>query len=128
MPDGEQKQMKTILFLSSSAEDHLKSIETLTEGLRADGRCEHKICFRPIMANVFQFICGVKDEKKGMQPIGCHEILYLPINKSMEIARLEVTKNVVLKKNSMCFVGKGKKKKLEKVIDWLLEETEDIKL
>ena len=61
-----------------------------------------------------------------MIPIGCHEILYLPANRKEEIERLERTKNVVLKKNSMCFVNK--EEKIKKLINWLLEETEEIKL
>lgn len=130
MADNEEKQMSTIIFVSKSADDQTKSIEALVNALKADGRCEHKICFRPITTNFFQFIRGVKDDDKGMFPIGCHEILYLPINRKEEIERLERNKNVIIKINSMCFVGDSdkKKKKLKNVIDWLLEEKEDIKL
>lgn len=131
MADGEVKEMKTIIFFSMSMEDHLKSIETLVDGLNADERCEHKICFRPITINMFQFLRGEKDtQTDAMSPIGCHEILYLPVNREADIARLEATKNVVLKINCMCFVGDNDKKKLKlkKIIDWLLEEVEDIRL
>ena len=124
------KDMSTIIFFSTSSEDHIKSIETLVEALRADGRCEHKICFRPITLNFYQILRGELDDDGNMQPIGCHEILYLPVNRTEEIARLERTKNVVLKINSMCFVGDNDKKKhkVKKIIDWLLEETEEINL
>ena len=124
------KDMSTIIFFSTSSDDHLKSIETLVEALRADGRCEHKICFRPITQNFYQLIRGELDDDGHMQPIGCHEILYLPANRTEEIERLERTKNVVLKINSMCFVGDNDKKKhkIKKLINWLLEETEEIKL
>ena len=124
------KDMSTIIFFSDSSDDHVKSVETLVDALKADGRCDHKICFRPITMNFFQFIRGVKDDEKGMFPIGCHEILYLPINREEEIGRLERTKNVVLKINSMCIVGDSdkKKRKVKKLIDWLLEETEEIEL
>lgn len=131
MADGEVKEMKTIIFFSSSYDDHLKSVETLVDGLNADERCQHKICFRPITVNMFQFLRGEKDtETESMFPIGCHEILYLPVNREADIARLEATKNVVLKINCMCFVGDNDKKKLKlkKIIDWLLEETEEIEL
>ena len=130
MVDSEEKQMSTIIFFSTCAEDQTKSIETLVDGLKADERCSHKICFRPITLNFFQFIRGVKDDEKGMFPIGCHEILYLPINRKEEIERLERNKNVIIKINGMCFVGENdkKKKKLKNIIDWLLEETEEIKL
>ena len=130
MADAEHKEMSTIIFFSTSSDDHVKSIETLIEALKADGRCEHKICFRPITLNFYQIIRGEKDDKGNMQPIGCHEILYLPVNREEEIARLERTKNVILKINSMCFVGDNDKKKLKvkKIIDWLLEEREGIEL
>lgn len=130
MADGEVKQMSTIIFFSTSSDDHVKSVETLVEALRADGRCEHKICFRPITLNFYQLIRGVVQDNGTMIPIGCHEILYLPSNRKEEIERLERTKNVVLKINSMCFVGDNDKKKhkVKKIIDWLLEETEEIEL
>jgi len=124
MADGEVKQMSTIIFFSTSSKDHVKSVETLVEALRADGRCEHKICFRPITQNFFQFIRGELDDNGVMQPIGCHEILYLPSVRKAEIERLKRTKNVIIKKNSMCFVNKEEKTK--KLVDWLLEETEEI--
>ena len=126
MADGEVKQMSTIIFFSTSSDDHVKSVETLVEALKADGRCEHKICFRPITLNFYQIIRGEKDDNGNMQPIGCHEILYLPVNRTEEIERLERTKNVVLKKNSMCFVNNEDKTK--KLIDWLLEEMEEIEI
>ena len=125
------KDMSTIIFFSTSMEDHLKSIETLTEGFRADERCAHKVCFRPIMTNVFQFIGGALNEETGqMVPMGCHEIIYIPVTHEENIQRLEATKNVVLNINCMCFVGDNDKKKLKlkKIIDWFLEETEEIKL
>lgn len=130
MADAEHKEMKTIIFISTSADDHVESIETLTSALREDVRCKHKICFRPITTNFFQFIRGAFDDDGNMQPIGCHEILYIPANRTTEIERLERTKNVVLKINGMCFVGENDKKKLKlkKIIDWLLEEREDIQL
>ena len=131
MADAEHKQMSTIIFFSTSMEDHLKSIETLTDGFRADGRCAHKVCFRPIMANVYQFISGVLNEETGiMTPMGCHEIIYIPVTHEENIARLERSKNVVLNINCMCFVGDNDKKKLKlkKIIDWFLEETEEIQL
>ena len=131
MADAEHKPMSTIIFFSTSMEDHLKSIETLTEGFRADERCAHKVCFRPIMQNVFQFIGGALNEETGqMVPMGCHEIIYIPVTHEENIQRLEATKNVVLNINCMCFVGDNdkKKKKLEKIINWFLEETEEIKL
>ena len=127
MADGEVKKMSTIIFFSTSSEDHVKSVEALVEALKADGRCEHKICFRPITVNFYQILRGELDDDGNMQPIGCHEILYLPVNREAEIARLEATKNVVLKKNSMCFVGNDETK-VKKLIDWLLEETEEIEL
>lgn len=124
------KDMSTIIFFSTSSEDHVKSIETLVEALRADGRCEHKICFHPITLNLFQFIRGVVQDNGRMIPVGCHEILYLPSVREAEIERLKRTKNVVLEINCMCFVGNNDKKKykVKKIIDWLLEETEEIKL
>ena len=124
------KDMSTIIFFSTSSEDHVKSIETLVEALKADGRCEHKMCFRPLTVNFYQILRGELDDDGNMQPIGCHEILYLPVNREAEMARLEATKNVVLERNSMCFVGDNDKKKykVKKIIDWLLEEREDIML
>lgn len=130
MADGEVKQVSTIIFFSTSSDDCLKSIGTLVDALKADGRCEHKVCFRPITQNFFQFIRGELDDDGNMQPIGCHEILYLPSVREAEIERLERTKNVVLEINGMCFVGNNdqKKYKVKKIIDWLLEETEEIML
>ena len=131
MADAEHKQMSTIIFFSTSMEDHLKSIETLTEGFRADERCAHKVCFRPIMQNVFQFIGGTLNKETGqMVPMGCHEIIYIPVTHEKNIARLEQIKNVVLNINCMCFVGDNDKKKLKlkKIINWFLEETEEIQL
>lgn len=124
------KDMSTIIFFSTSSDDHVTSIGTLVDALKADGRCEHKICFRPITQNFYQIIRGVVQDNGKMIPVGCHEILYLPSNRTEEIERLERTKNVVLKINSMCFVGDNdkKKRKVKKLIDWLLEETEEIKL
>lgn len=126
---AEHKPMSTIIFISTSSEDHLRSLETLNNACNADERCAHKIFFRPIMQNVFQWISGAKDEE-GKPLLGCHEVLYLPSSREVEIARLEATKNVVIKTNSMCIVGDNdkKKNKVKKLIDWLLEETEDIKL
>ena len=131
MSDGEQKDVKTIIFFSSSKNDHLKSIETLADAFRADERCAHKVCFRPIMQNVYQFIGGVRDdEKDAMFPIGCHEILYLPATRRADIERLKRTKNVIYDINCMCFVGEDEKSKtkLKSLIDWFLEETEEIEL
>ena len=127
MSDVAVKPMSTIIFFSTSPDDHVKSIEALTEAIRADERCAHKICFRPITTNFYQFIRGEADKLGQMQPIGCHEILYLPSVRTEEIERLERTKNVVLERNSMCIVGENDKKKLKvkKLIDWLLEETEE---
>ena len=126
METATHKPMSTIIFFSTSSEDHVKSVETLVEALRADGRCEHKICFRPLTVNFYQILRGELDDDGNMQPIGCHEILYLPINRKEEIERLERTKNVVLKRNGMCYVNKEEKTK--ELINWLLEETEEIKL
>ena len=130
MEAATHKDMSTVIFFSTSAEDQMKSIETLVNGIKADGRCDHKVCFRPVTVNMFQFIGGVKNKDGSMEPIGCHEILYLPSTRIADIARLERTKNVVLRINSMCFVGDNDKKqrKLKKVIDGLLEETEGIRL
>ena len=132
MADGEHKQVSTIIFFSTSVDDHIASMEALVNGFKADGRCDHKVCFRPIMTNVYQFIGGVLNEETGtMTPMGCHEILYMsaPFHEA-NITRLKNTKNVVLDINCMCFVGENdkKKKKLEKIINWFLEETEDIQL
>lgn len=127
MSDGKHKDMSTIIFISTSAEDQMRSCETLNNACIADERCKHKIFFRPIMQNVFQWISGARDKEDGDILLGCHEILYLPAHREAEIARLEETKNVVLKKNSMCFVGKDDTK-VKKLVDWLLEETEEIKL
>lgn len=130
MADAKVKPMSTVIFISTSPDDHIRSVNTLVEAIMADERCNHKMCFRPITVNFYQFIRGELDKEGHMQPIGCHEILYLPSVRTEEIARLERTKNVVLKINSMCFVGDNDKKKLKvkKIIDWLLEETEDIRL
>lgn len=124
------KDMSTIIFFSTSLDDHVTSIGTLVDALRADGRCEHKICFRPITLNLFQFIRGVVQDNGRMIPVGCHEILYIPVTREEEIERLKRTKNVVLEINCMCFVGENDKKKLKvkKIIDWLLEEREEIRL
>ena len=129
MADAEHKDMKTIIFFSTCPEDHVRSIEELNIAFNADERCHHKIFFRPIMPNVFQFIKGDKDED-GNPLFGCREILYLPITKEAEIQRLEATKNVALNINCMCFVGNNDKKQLKKkkIIDWMLEETEEIQL
>lgn len=126
METAAHKPMSTIIFFSTSSDDHVKSINCLVEALRADGRCEHKICFRPITQNFYQILRGVVQNNGTMLPVGCHEILYLPVNRKEEIERLERTKNVVLKKNSMCFVNNEDKTK--KLIDWLLEETEEIEI
>lgn len=126
METAAYKPMSTIIFFSTSSDDHIKSINCLVDALRADGRCEHKICFRPLTVNFYQLIRGVVQDNGTMLPIGCHEILYLPSNRTEEIERLERTKNVVLKKNSMCFVNNEDKTK--KLVDWLLEETEEIEL
>ena len=131
MADAYQKPVSTIIFFSTSKDDHIKSIETLYEGFKADERCAHRVCFRPIMQNVYQFIGGVVNEETGtMIPIGCHEILYMPVSRAQDIERLERTKNVVLNINCMCFVGDNDKKKykLKKIIDWFMEETEEIQL
>lgn len=131
MADAEVKPMSTIIFFSTSMQDHLKSIETLADAFRADERCAHKVCFRPIMQNVYQFIGGVLNKETGqMTPMGAHEIIYIPVTHEENIARLERMKNVVLNINCMCFVGDNDKKKLKvkKIIDWFLEETEEIEL
>lgn len=132
MADAEVKPMSTIIFFSTSCQDHVNSIETLVDAMRADERCAHKVCFRPIMTNVFQLIGGVLDKKSGMMtPMGAHEILYMsaPFHEA-NIERIKNTKNVVLDINCMCFVGDNdkKKKKVKKIIDWFLEETEEIEL
>ena len=127
LPVAEQKEMKTIIFTSASPENHLKSCETLNNACLADERCKHHIFFRPVMTNVFQWINGNKTADGKDVVLGNHEILYLPANKTEEIARLERTKNVVLKKNCMCFVGKDDTK-VKNLINWLLEKTEEIEL
>ena len=128
-PIAVQKEMKTIIFFSTSPEDHLKSLETLNNSLLADKRCKHRIFFRPIMNNFYQWIGGHKT-KDGTTILGYHEILYLPVTDEEIIQRLENTKNVIININCMCFVGNNdkKKRKVKQIIDWLLEETEEIEL
>lgn len=123
--DAVHKDMSTIIFFSTSAQDHVKSLETLNNACIADERCKHRVFFRPLMTNVYQFINGNLDDE-GKPLLGCREILYLPSTRQDEIERLERTKNVTLKINSMCFVNK--EEKIKKLIDWLLEETEEIEL
>ena len=128
MSDAVEKPMSTIIFISTSAEDQVKSCETLNNACNADERCQHRIFFRPVMPNIFQWVSGTVEDGKIV--LGCREIIYLPANRRTEIARLEMTKNVVLNINCMCFVGDNdkKQKKVKKIVDWLLEETEEIKL
>lgn len=121
---AEHKTMKTIIFFSNRAEDQLKAIEELATAIQLTEKCHHKIFMRPLMMNVFQFVRGTEDKDL----IGAHEIIFCPHNFSYE--RLTATKDVVMDRNCMCFVGENdlKKKKVKKIIDWLLEETEEIML
>lgn len=127
---AELKDMKTVIFFSTSAESHVKSLECLNNACNADERCEHRIFFRPIMDNFYQWIGGHKVEPLGHVILGHHEILYVPVVNEELIERLRNTKNIVLEINCMCFVGENDKKKhkVKKIIDWLLEETEEIEL
>lgn len=120
------KDMKTIIFFSTGPNEHMKSSECLINAIKADERCAHKLFFRPIMTNVYQVIRAEKDDEDIPHIVGCHEVLFIPEVRKDLIARLENTKNVVSKRNCMCFVNN--KEKTDKVINWLLEETEDIEL
>ena len=126
MADAEHKEMKTIIFFSTGPNEHLKSSETLIEAIKADERCTHKLYFRPIMTNVYQVIRAAKDKQDIPQIVGCHELLFVPANRQDLIDRLENTKNVVKKINCMCIVNDAERTK--KLIDWLLEEMEEIDL
>lgn len=130
MADAEVKDMKTIIFFSNTSDNHLRAAETLVEAIKADERCNHVLYFRPLMQNVYQVIRGAKAEDGEITLIGCHEIIFVPGHRTELMDRIESTKNVILKINSMCFVGDNdkKKRKVKKVIDWLLEETEEIEL
>ena len=126
MADAEHKEMKTFIFFSTGSKEHIKSSECLVNAIKDDERCAHKLYFRPIMANVYQVIRAAKDEKDILQIVGCHELLFVPANRHDLIDRLENTKNVVQKINCMCIVNDDERTK--KLIDWLLEEVEEIEL
>ena len=127
MADAEVKDMKTIIFFSTERDKHLKSIGVFAEAARADERCAHKIFMRPLMMNVFQFIRGVRTDNDA-DIIGCHEIIFCPDGPTRE--RLSRIKNIVHEKDCMFIVGDSdvKKKRVNELIEWLLEETEEIKL
>lgn len=126
-PIAEHKEMKTIIFFSTSSEDHVKSLECLNNACNADERCKHRIFFRPIMNNFYQWVGGYKVKPTENIILGYHEILYVPVTNKELIQRLKNTKNVILEKNCMCFVGKDDAK-VNRLINWLLEETEEIEL
>ena len=117
-------EMKTIIFFSTSMEDQLKAIETFALAIQTEEKCHHKIFMRPLFMNVFQFVRGTEDKDL----IGAHEIIFCPIGASHD--RLLDIKNIHMDRNCMCFVGENdlKKKKVKKIIDWLLEETEELKI
>lgn len=129
MADAVYKETKTIIFYTASANDNERSLTFLNDACRADERCEHRIFFKPLMTNVFMWFGGhyVKEDAQDKVAAGYHEIIYVPEPNKELIERLERTKNVVLKKNCMCFVGKDETK-VKKLINWLLEETEEIEL
>ena len=118
------KKMSTIIFFSMHYEDQLKAIEALGKAIQETEKCNHKIFMRPLMMNVFQFIRGTEDKEL----IGSHEIIFCPAGPTHD--RLVNTKNIHMDRNCMCFVGDNdkKKRKVKKIIDWLLEETEELKI
>ena len=126
----ESKDVKTIIFQASSSDDMIASIKTLSEAIKLREDTAHKLFFVPLMLNMYLLSMGCVDTDGKKHIIGNHEIIFLPTVREDTIARIEATKNVLYKKSCMCFVGESDKnqKKLNDIIDWVLEMKEDIDL
>ena len=127
---SDEIKMNTVIFYASTSDDLVESIKVLSEAIREREDTAHKLYFAPLMMNVYLLSMGCTDKDNKKHLIGNHEVIFIPNNRKETIERLEATKNVVAKKSCMCIVGDSdrKRKKLQKLIDWLLEKEEEIKL
>lgn len=117
--------MKTIIFTGSNPENHYKAIGFLCEAIKDRKDADHKIFVRSVMPHVHLMSMGCEATDGEKHFIGEHEIIFIPSTMDEEIERLKRTKEVVMCKNGMSFVGEDVTK-VNQIIDWLLEKTEDI--
>lgn len=120
--------VKTIIFTATDPEALYKSIGLLCETIKIRSDTEHKLFVSPLMNHTYLVSMGCVDTDGERHFIGNHEAIFIPANRVGEIMRLEQTKNVYAKTNCMMFVGETeeKQKRVNDLIDWLLEIKEDI--
>lgn len=122
------EQLKTIIFYGDGPEALYKSIALLCNCIKERTDADHKLFISPMAQHIYVMARGeVEDNKKNFT--GNHEIIFMP-NDNKIAQRLIQTKKILYYRNCMSFVGDSEKKqkKIQDLIDWLLEIKEDIKL
>lgn len=121
-------QIKTIIFFGDNPEALYKSLALLFKCIRERTDAAHKLFVSPLARHFYVVTKGeIVDDKKTLN--GNHEIIFMP-NDDKLAQRLIQTKKVLYYRNCMGFVGDSEKKqkKVQDLIDWLLEIKEEIKL
>lgn len=124
--------MKTIIFLVFNKEDGLATVTQLTQDIKANEEANHKLFFRNLFKGKYCIAKGEPGEDGKPVMNGDREIIFLPMDdrsiSKIALARLAEGKEILMVKNCMCLCGDGeaKQNRRRKVIDWLLELTDDI--
>ena len=120
--------MKTIIFYTNSREDSLASVEYLINDIKSRDDAQNKLFFSFLMENTYRISMGTKTDDGEKHFIGEHEVIFIPGGRQQDIERLKEVKNVIFYKNFMSIAVPQRTEKRNKIIDWLLELTEDIEL
>ena len=123
--------VKTILFYVTDKEDGIKAVKYLIDDIKANDEAQHKLFFRPMMRGTYYISMGTTDDKGNRYMIGDHELLFMPQN-SFEFldGTFKENKTIILQKNCMVIAGETEKASelRNKIINWLLEKTEEVEL
>ena len=123
-----EEHVKTIIFFGDNPEALYKSLALLCNCIKERTDAAHKLFVAPMASHIYVVSKGeINDDKKTLN--GNHEIIFMPNDDKLS-QRLIQTKKVLYYRNCMGFVGDSEKKqkKVQEIIDWLLEIKEEIKL
>lgn len=120
--------MKTIIFYANSLEDSTTSLDYLINDIKDRDDAQHKLFFSFLMAQTYRISMGTQTDDGERHFVGEHEVIFIPSGRQQDIDRLKETKDVIFYKNCMSVAGPQRAEKRQKLIDWLLEITEEINL
>ena len=122
--------MKTIIFHYSNPDALYTSVGHLCKVIKERKEAKHRLFIRPLMQYIYTISMGCETTDGERNFIGEHEVIFVGSHMTDVIERLKRTKDIVCDINGMCIVGTSEEKqeKTNKLIDWLLEKEEEIKL